>query len=300
MTNVARAAVVVGIDGSDTSLTALEWAVREAARRALPLRVLHAWSVPIPPVAMGPAVMRPDDDVLRQAASEVLDSAVERARAVDPRVEVVGKLEAGPPATLLLEAADHAALLVVGTSGLDTFSEFFLGSISMQCVTHASCPVAVVPRVADLHEAGPDAGRVVVGIDGSPLSVDAAHAAFEAASVRGVGLTLLHVWNAPGYDTAGITLPNTMKLDEAHQDELRDMAETVDGLQEKYPDVQVEQRLEQGKPGKVLAAASRGAELIVVGSRGHGGFARLMLGSTSHSLLHHAECPVLVVRPGTM
>jgi nucleotide-binding universal stress UspA family protein len=94
-------------------------------------------------------------------------------------------------------------------------------------------------------------------------------------------------------------MPDTLLLEDAHSDELRAMAETVAGLGEKYPDVQVEQRLRQGRPAKVLADASRGAALVVVGSRGHGGFASMLLGSTSRSLLHHAQCPVLVVRPGT-
>jgi len=94
-------------------------------------------------------------------------------------------------------------------------------------------------------------------------------------------------------------MPDTLLLEEAHTDELRAMAETVAGLGEKYPDVQVEQRLRQGRPAKVLAEASQGAALVVVGSRGHGGFKSMLLGSTSRSLLHHAQCPVLIVRPGT-
>ena len=149
------------------------------------------------------------------------------------------------------------------------------------------------------REPGVDAGRVVVGIDGSELSVDATHIAFEEASLRHAGLTLLHVWNAPGYDSADVALPDTFQLEDAHSDELRAMAETVAGLGEKYPDVQVEKRLRQGRPAKALAEASRGAALVVVGSRGRGGFASLVLGSTSRSLLHHAYSPVLVVKPGT-
>jgi nucleotide-binding universal stress UspA family protein len=118
--------------------------------------------------------------------------------------------------------------------------------------------------------------------------------------MRRAGLTLLHVWNASRYDVAGITIPDTFALEETHSEELRAMAETVAGLAEKYPEVKVEQRLRQGRPAKVLAEASAGAALVVVGSRGHEGFASLLLGSTSRSLLHHAMSPVLVVRPGTV
>jgi len=300
MTQFTRPPIVVGTDGSAASIAALAWAAQEAARRALPLHVVHAWSVPLPPVAMGPAIMHPSDDQLRQAAQAVLDHAVETVRVTSPDVEIVPTLSSGPPVSILLATAEDAAMVVVGRSGLDSFSEFFLGSISMQVVTHAACPVAVIGEPEEDVDPGPDTGRVVVGIDGSELSVDAAGVAFDEASTRSVGLTLLHVWNTPAYDASGVVMPSTLMLEEAQQDELRAMAETVNGLQEKYPDVRVEKRLAQGKPGKVLTDASRGAELVVVGSRGHGGFAKLMLGSTSHTLLHHSHCPVLVVRPGTV
>jgi nucleotide-binding universal stress UspA family protein len=300
MPRFTRPPVVVGIDGSDTSLAAVTWAVAEAARHSLPLHVVHAWSVPLPPVAMGPTVMGPDDRKLREAAQSVLDQAVEHARARNINIEIVGELRAGSPASIVLDAAEGASVVAIGASGLDGFSEFFLGSVSMQVITHAPCPVAVVGVPQTDIEPGPDAGRVVVGIDGSAVSVGAAHAAFEAASMRGVGLTLLHVWNAPAYDASGLVMPNRLILEDALLDELRAMAETVAGLQEKYPDVAVNQRLDHGKPAKVLADASRGAELVVIGTRGHGGFAKLLLGSTSHALLHRAHCPVLVVRPGTV
>ena len=300
MMQITRPPIVVGIDGSDSSMAALAWAAKEADRRELPLHVVHAWSIPLPPVSMGPAIMHPGDDQLREAAQAVLDQAVASAHSSAPTVEIVAELSAGPPASILLKKSEDAAMLIVGRSGLDSFSEFFLGSISMQVVTHADCPVAVVGEAPAEIESGPDAGRVVVGIDGSELSDDAARVAVEAASIRGVGLTLLHVWNAPAYDVSGVVTSSTLLLEEAQQDELRAMAETVDGLQEKFPDVRVATRLTQGKPSKVLADASRGAELVVVGSRGHGGFAKLLLGSTSHTLLHRTQCPVIVVRPGTI
>jgi nucleotide-binding universal stress UspA family protein len=264
----------------------------------MPLHVVHSWSIPLPPVGLGPTPVGLSDDRIRDAAQAVLDDAVNRLQSSAPDVTVTGSLYPGTPTAALLEAAEQSSMVVVGSSGLDRVTEFILGSVTQQVVSHAPCPVAVIPS-RESSEPGLEAGRVVVGIDGSELSVDATRLAFEEASMRHAGLTLLHVWNTPGYDTAGIVMPDTFQLEEAHSDELRAMAETVAGLGEKYPDVQVEQRLRQGRPAKVLADASRGAALVVVGSRGHGGFASLVLGSTSRSLLHHAECPVLVVRPGT-
>lgn len=293
-----RPAVVVGVDGSEQAFNAAVWALDVAARWHVPLDVVHSWSIPLPPVGLGPAPVGLSDDRIRDAAQSVLDDAVGRLQTTAPDVTITGSLYPGTPAAALLDAAETATLVVVGSSGLDRVTEFILGSVTQQVVTHAACPVAVVPS-SESDEPGLEAGRVVVGIDGSELSVDATRIAFAEASMRHAGLTLLHVWNAPEYDTAGIVMPDTLLLEEAHTDELRAMAETVAGLGEKYPDVQVEQRLRQGRPAKVLAEASQGAALVVVGSRGHGGFKSMLLGSTSRSLLHHAECPVLIVRPGT-
>jgi nucleotide-binding universal stress UspA family protein len=294
----APTTVVVGVDGSEQAMTAARWALDVAVRRHLPLEVVHSWSVPLPPVGLGPAPVGLSDDSLRDAAQRVLDDAVATLTGSAPNATVSGTLYPGTPTSALLEASERAALLVVGRSGLDRVTEFILGSVTQQVVAHAVCPVAVVPSVV-AEDPGLEAGRVVVGVDGSELSVDATRVAFDEASARRTGLTLLHVWNAPSYSTSGVVVPDSFKLEEAHSDELRAMAETVAGLAERYPDVHVEQRLRQGRPAKALADASRGAALVVVGSRGHGGFASLMLGSTSRSLLHHTQAPVLVVKPGT-
>ena len=180
-------------------------------------------------------------------------------------------------------------------------TEFILGS-----VTRASCGSLHLPSGGRTERRSPTIlaskrGGSSSASTAQKLSVDATRLAFEEASLRRSGLTLLHVWNAPGCHAAGVVVPDTFLLEDAHSDELRGMAETVAGLGEKYPDVHVERQLqEQGRPAKVLAESSRGAALVVVGSRGHGGFASLVLGSTSRSLLHHAECTVLVVKPGSV
>jgi nucleotide-binding universal stress UspA family protein len=236
---------------------------------------------------------------MRGAAQELLDEGVTHVRKRAPEVDVTGDLHATPPATALLAAAKNASMLVVGSRGLDSFSELLVGSVSVQVATHAACPVTVVHVPKGGVTPGPDAGRVVVGIDGSELSVGAVRLAFEAAATRRVGLTILHAWAAPDFDAPGTAVPTELVLEEVEQDELRAMAETVAGLREEHPDVEVEQRLVHGKASRVLIDASRGADLMVVGSRGRGGFASLLMGSVSHAVLHHAHCPVLVVRPGT-
>lgn len=299
MTASTRPPVVVGLDGSDSARAALDWAIGEARLRRLPLQVIHTWSVPLPPVAMGPAVSGPSEDALREVAQTLLEEADDYVRAVAPEVEVTTELRATPPASALIQAAADAHVVVVGSRGLSTFAELLVGSVSVQVATHAPCPVVVV-RPIELGEApGADAGRVVVGVDGSPLSVEATRWAFEEASLRGLGLTVLHAWDVPYFDAPGTSIDMELLVEEIENEELSLMAQTVAGLRETFPDVAVEQRLVHGSSGRQLVESSRGAELVVVGSRGRGGFASLMLGSVSHFVLHHAHAPVLIVRPGS-
>ena len=294
-----RPAVVVGLDGSDAARAALDWALETAHLRALPVHILHTWSVPLPPVALGPAVSGPSEDALREAAQTLLDEAVAHAHAVAPDVEVVAALRTAAPAGALIDASAGAEVVVVGSRGLGTFAELLVGSVSVQVATHAQSPVAVV-RPREVGEpTGPDAGRIVVGVDGSELSLAAAQRAYEEASLRGREVTVLHAWEAPFFDAPGTSL-DVERITQDIQDEQQElMLESTAGLSERYPDVPVEHRLALGSGQQVLTDASRGAELLVVGSRGRGGFASLMLGSVSHAVLHHAACPVLIVRQGT-
>jgi nucleotide-binding universal stress UspA family protein len=137
--------VAVGIDGSEQAFAAAKWAVDVAARRHVPLEVIHSWSIPLPPVGLGPAPVGLSDDHIREAAQSVLDDATTRLNASAPDVVITGTLYPGTPATALLEAAERSSLVVVGSSGLDRVTEFILGSVTQQVVAHAACPVAVVP-----------------------------------------------------------------------------------------------------------------------------------------------------------
>ncbi len=297
MSTSPRPPIVVGLDGSDAARGALDWALVSASHHRLPVHVLHAWSIPLPPVAMGPAITGPSEDALRGVAQTLVDEAVAYANTVAPDVEVSTELRTVPPAGALIDASKQASTVVVGSRGLSSFAELLVGSVSLQVATHASCPVAVV-RPHTLGEgASRDAGRVIVGVDGSELSSQAAKVAFLEASMRGVGVTVLHAWDAPGFGAPGAAEPAADLQVDLDQEEQELVSETIAGLREQYPDVDVEQRLVQGRTSKVLVDASRGAELVVVGSRGRGGFASLMLGSVSHAVLHHAHAPVLVVRP---
>ena len=151
------AKVVVGVDGSAGATQALEWAVAEAGLRKDALHVVHAWMVPlieaIPDAWLigSPTVGPADEEVyehLAAAARKVLDGAIDKAKALDPQLEIVGELTEMRPAPALIAAAGDAELLVVGSRGRGGFTGLLLGSVSAQCVHHAPCPVVIVPSRA--------------------------------------------------------------------------------------------------------------------------------------------------------
>jgi nucleotide-binding universal stress UspA family protein len=287
--------IVVGYDGSPGSRDALGWAVRTAERCDLEVDVVHAWSAGILPAQVVTTVTPPPE--WQQAAQQILAEALDLARATSREVTVSGELAFGSPATVLLEASHTASMMVLGSRGHGGFVDLLTGSTSLQVASHAGCPTVVI-RPESAGARGDEAGRVVVGIDGSPVSEAALAFAVEQASWRGVGLTVVHAW-----DIAYMNVPGRVGAipPELHQAE-RETAETVvaeslAGWQEKYPDVDIRVSVPQTSPAGALVAASAGAELLVVGTRGRGGFRALLLGSVSHSVLHHAHGPVAVVPP---
>jgi nucleotide-binding universal stress UspA family protein len=291
-----RAPIVIGVDGSDAAAAAVRFGLDEGRLRDRPVHLVHAWSMPIPPVPLGGPAVMPGDDEFHAVAQNLLDATLGEAKQTHPDVEVDGELRTAAPATALMTAAKQAHLLVVGSGSRSVIGEL-LGSVSLQLAMHAPCPVVVVPVVEVGVAPGTDAGRVVVGVDGSPLSARAAHEAFDEASRRGAPLTVLHAWSRPGgFDIPDSELHWDRVIADSHDEALRMTAEQLAGLREDHPDVAVTQRVVEGRPGHVLADSSAGATLLVVGSRGRGGFASLVLGSVSHYALHRAHCPVLVVR----
>lgn len=287
--------IVVGVDGSQQSLKAVDWALEEARYRRLPVRIVHIavrweYSAAAPPEP-GLEAPRPEEAALR-----VLELAEEHARSRAPDLEIDTRLGIGhPPSTLLSEAAD-AALLVVASRGTGAFSGLLLGSVSRQVAEHASCPVVVVPHE---REPEPRQSEIVVGVDGSEASLDALGFALAEAAARGVGVRAIHVWDHPAYPRS--MRPATYNEAAVELEGARLLSESLAGWKAKYPTVPLVEQVIQGRPpAEALSDASRTASLLVVGARGHGGFAGLRLGSVSHAVIHHAQGPVAVVRPGAM
>lgn len=280
--------IIVGVD-SVAGSPALDWAIDEAQRWDAPLDLRYARALPLraPTVESDFAVRTPESDA-------VLAAAVARVRSLAPGVEVTASSAYGPPAAVLLEGSADARCVVVGSRGRGPLNSVLLGSTSIDVAAHAGCPVVVV---RELTTPLPSRPGVVVGSDGSELSEGAIAMGFMQADRRGLPLTVIHAW-VPEYVGAGIaSLAAETHLEQAAEEEAALAAEVLAGWSEKYPDVTVRRVTRRAHPVAALVEASSGAELVVVGSRGRGGFTGLLLGSVSHGVLHHAHCPVMVVRP---
>ena len=284
--------IVIGYDGSSASESALRWAAREAQRQSLSLRLAYILSIPVPSTPMGVAALQVQPDSLRKSAEKLLGQVREQVRADWPELEVDAVVSFGGAAPGLLQEATEAALVVVGSRGLGEFRYLAAGSVSAHVATHATCPVIVVPPS---WEPGQGEG-VVVGVDGSELSLDAIDFAFEQAQSRHEPLTAVMAWHDPVSTGPGDMLPVVYDLDALAEEATTLLAESIAGHTEKYPDVPVRREVVRGHADEVLVTAGQSADLLVIGSRGRGAFRGLLLGSTSRAVVHHAPCPVAVVR----
>ncbi|MFD3737759.1 universal stress protein [Streptomyces sp. NPDC058629] len=295
--------VVVGVDGSESSFAAVEAAAREARARGAALRVVHALVWPVTYVLprpspggtspLGPPPMDPSEDALRKMAGGLVAEAVGRARTAAPDVEVSHAVVTGEPFTVLEAETRAAELVVVGSRGSGGFVGLLAGSTAVQLVAHGRCPVLVV-REQPLAD-----GPVVLGVDGSAAGEPAVDFAFATAERRKAPLVALHAWttwNAPLPAPQDASAPYANPPGALAEEEDTLLSEALAGCRARYPDVVVERRVVHGRTREALIDASRSAQLMVVGARGRGGFAGLLLGSVSQALLHHAHCPVAVVR----
>lgn len=249
--------VVVGVDGTADALRAVRWAAVRAGLRNVGLRLVHASSSP--------------DGVLRIAR----DVADETVRGLSVTL-VTGELS---PAELLVRESASASLVVLGNRGHGGFSGLLIGATAVTVAARARCPMVVM--------GGPDelgSGPVVVGVDGTPACDAALGFALAEASLRGTGLTVVH----------GLVSPTGKGV--ARDDVAEVIAERIAGECARYPDVKVVQEFVADTPGQALLDQATSARLAVVGSGRRIGYRGALLRSTSRYLLHHAPCPVAVVR----
>ncbi|MDG3009493.1 universal stress protein [Rhodococcus sp. D2-41] len=283
--------IVVGVDGSDHARIATRWAAETAARRTAPLQLVCA-SPPPPPFGVATALPQDFYEDRLEVGKKLLTEATELAKDAvgEHPLEVRREFHTAPPARVLLTWSESAHMIVLGSRGLGQLAGGFLGSVSASVAAHADCPVVA------LRGPAPTTGPVVVGVDGSPLSEFAIDHAFEEASLRGAPLVAAHAWNDLSLRQA-FGFHKDLEWPDIKAEEAAVLAESLAGRRERYPDVEVTEAVDPDRPVQMLKHLTTDAQLVVVGSRGRGGFRGMLLGSTSRSLLHVAECPVMVVRP---
>lgn len=292
-TGTGSGPVVVGFDNSEPAAEALVYAADQAARRGVGLRIVTAFGIVVTDLGLG--MSAPWDaelvESVQQTAQREAEAGADQVRADHPDLAVETVVEPGPAAAVILEHTGDASLVVIGSRGGGGFMGMLLGGTSREVATHCPAPTVVV------RQGRPEGRRVVVGIDGSPDSVGALAFAFDVASRDGLDLLAIHTWDVPPIGAiTGVPSPEPPELvREIANNEARAALEELSGFGERYPDVAVEHRIERGSPVKTLVAESDEAALLVVGSRGRGGFLGLVLGSVSHGVLHHATCNVAVV-----
>lgn len=301
----ARANVVlpdalwVGVDGSPDSERAIKWAASVAAARNWPLQLATAVHVPsLFYIEPSPANFIGEE--LARAADDNLVRAEALARSAGSEDLEIGHMQqVGTAAELLLDASATARMLVMGTRGHGEVTGLLVGSVTRSVVAHAKCPAVVIPRpVEDSPDPEAMAGLpVVVGVDGSAASEAALEMAFGEASARGVPLVAVSVWSDATVHPALGSTPSDPNWSRVQVMEEEVLSERLAGFREIYIDVPVRVIVERENPVRILAEQSRQAQLVVVGTRGRGGFRGLLLGSTSYAMLQHARCPLMVVRP---
>ncbi|MGC3001925.1 universal stress protein [Streptomyces sp. G35A] len=286
--------ITAGVDGTEESLAALAWAAREAVRRGLPLRVVHAWRF-----EAHDAVDTGDAATRERWVRESLAEAARTVSGLHPDLTVTTDVLRGDAVETLAGAAADAETLVLGSRGHGRIMGFLVGSVGQQVIVDARRPVVFV-RAGDKPSSEVAGHEIVVGQQGDPEDSAAALGfAFETAAGRGATVRAVRAWTLPpvfAYSPASLKL-----LDEAgglEPYEQKALAAALAPWRERYPDVHVIEHVEMGSAGQVLLSVSGTAQLMVVGRRAHRTAVGARIGSVAYGVLHHADCPVAVVPQG--
>ncbi|MBA9002789.1 universal stress protein [Thermomonospora cellulosilytica] len=278
-------AITVGTDGSPSAARAVGWAADEAARRRLPLRIVHVIDAPDDLLMATAPGMR---ESAAGAGEATLSEADKLVRDRHPDLAVTTRLESGPIPQVLREQAGEAFMLVLGHRGLGGFTSLLLGSTGLRVAGFAPGPVVIVRGEPSGH------GEVLAGVDLFTDNEETLAFAFDEASLRGARLRALYAFQlAETLIAAG----DYGDLGEIEDDRRARLEEILTRWRERYPGVQVIAEIVREHPVLALVQASHQADLLVVGARGHGVLQGAFLGSVSHGAIHHAHCPVAVLGP---
>ncbi|MFJ6387813.1 universal stress protein [Streptomyces sp. NPDC091972] len=284
--SVTELLVVVGVDGSEPSLRAVDRASDEAALRGVPLRIVNAclWE------RYEGAALAHDlgEPVERALPQDLVRAAVRRAGTRHPDLKVTSEVIFEEPEYALVRESRDASALVTGTRGRGGMTEALLGSVSLTVAGHAHCPVIVVRGSHDNRARSGRHGRVVVGV-GAKSTLDFA---FAEATRRKVPVEAIRAWRCPAHESTDHPLPAGEPA-RLHEQQAVDVLEAA--LRDVPADAEVHRRTVEGPAGTVLAGASHHADLLVIGARRHPRHFGLQLGRVAHRVLHHSDCPVAIV-----
>lgn len=284
--------LVVGVDGSDSCLLAVDWAVDEAVRHGLPLRLVYAslwehYESGLPSLGGG----RPSEQVL---AEHIVASAADRAERRNPDVKVTTDIVPEDAAAALVRESDDAFAVVTGWRGRGRLKGLLLGSVGLAVAGRAHCPVVVVrgdrAGLAGTHQ------RILLGLGDAETSTEAVRFAFREAGIRGCELDVVRAWRRPAYDSSGDRVPAAAGSADVYEERASALIDALlKSATAEHPHVRTRRTTIEGPAGKVLADRSAAADLVIIGARRRTGHFGLQLGRVSHTLLHHAPCPVAVV-----
>ncbi|PBC48722.1 universal stress protein [Rhodococcus sp. ACS1] len=288
--------IVVGVDGSESASAAVAWAARAAAALSLPLHIVTVVHIPAF-YYTEPYLAESFKEELEDTAKARLGSArVHAKQTVDEPLDITTEQFEAKVSQTLIELSANAHMVVLGSRGHGEFTGLLIGSTTSAVAAHGHCPLVVV-RGRTMDGQPPTEGPIVVGVDGSESSRAALEVAFEQAAARGASLVAVNVWSDVSVQPSLGASPDDPLWSSIQTGEEVVLSERLAGYQERYPDVTVERVVARDRPVRVLSEFAEKAQLIVVGSRGRGGFKGMLLGSTSNALLHTADCPVMIVRP---
>ncbi|MFI0928009.1 universal stress protein [Streptomyces sp. NPDC021012] len=286
-----ESSLVVGVDGSDASLTALDWGVDEAVRHGVSLRIVHAsmWER-YEGVVPTWATDRPSGQVL---AENIVGVAAERARRRAPALPITTDVLAEDASTGLLREGWEGSILVVGSRGRGEFADLLLGSVSLVVAARAHCPVVVVR--GDRQALETRHGRVLLGVGEHDIDSPAVRFAFREAAVRDAELDVVRAWRRPAHGPADHLLMKRAGGAYFAEESTELLDKALEAAASEHPQVRLRRSSVEGPAHTVLTERSAAADLMVVGARRRDRLVGLELGRVAHRALHHASCPVAVV-----
>ena len=285
--------VVVGVDGTDAAIRAARWAAAVADKYAASLHIVYANPVLADlSAAVAGALSAAELAKLQRLCHPVLQVAEDTVRADFPALEVTTTRVSNSVKAPLADVSRHARLVVLGSDDVSLGTALLIGSSKLRLAPHSPCPV--VAWRGDLI--APTEQEIVLGVDDLHNSGAAIEAAFEFAERIGVGIIAIRAWSTRR--AAGdVSIPFLVDWDKVENDYRLQLLGALSPWTKLYPDVDLTCVVDKHRPNRALLSHAGDAQLVVVGSRGHGRLASVVLGSTGLNLLHHSAVPVMICHP---